>query len=263
MKQKVWINSTNYLIQEIYGFTDSVATPMPKAPEPAALKKSVAAAAGGSNHMAKVKAHVDPLAAASTSGPSKRLSRADSIACRVQELTKGRPKRKKSTLAKSKKEVAENKDKEEDDEKNDGRRLSRVSAIMSSDIANLERVARRTSVSTRRRVSGGSVESRVTFAIDGAISQAGDDLELVEGGTKKSDSSQEEVEDDEGEEEEEEEEEPNLVLLDAPECVICLSDVKDTIVLPCRHFCICSECGDVLRRRAPQRCPICRQGKKT
>jgi hypothetical protein len=52
-----------------------------------------------------------------------------------------------------------------------------------------------------------------------------------------------------------------LVLLDAPECVICLSDVKDTIVLPCRHFCICSECGDVLRRRAPQRCPICRQGK--
>ncbi|KAF9977079.1 hypothetical protein BGZ73_007051 [Actinomortierella ambigua] len=51
----------------------------------------------------------------------------------------------------------------------------------------------------------------------------------------------------------------NTVLLDAPECVICLSDVKDTLVLPCRHFCICSECADVLRRRTPQRCPICRQ----
>ncbi|KAG0263116.1 hypothetical protein DFQ27_001918 [Actinomortierella ambigua] len=51
----------------------------------------------------------------------------------------------------------------------------------------------------------------------------------------------------------------NTVLLDAPECVICLSDVKDTLVLPCRHFCICNECADVLRRRTPQRCPICRQ----
>ncbi|KAF9544351.1 hypothetical protein EC957_012152 [Mortierella hygrophila] len=258
MKQKVWINSTNYLIQEIYGFTDSVATPAPKAPEPAALKKSATAAAGGSKSKARVKAHADPLAAASTSDPSKRLSRTDSIVSRVQELTKERPKRKKSTQAKSKKEVAEDKGKEED-EKNDGRRLSKVSAVMSLDIANPERAARRTSVSTRRRTSNGSVESRATFAIGGAMSQAGDDYELAEAETRKSDSGQEDVEDDEGEEEEEEEEEPNLVLLDAPECVICLSEVKDTIVLPCRHFCICSDCGDVLRRRAPQRCPICRQ----
>jgi rubrerythrin len=92
------------------------------------------------------------------------------------------------------------------------------------------------------------------------MSQVGDEYET---GTKKSENSvsdgiEEMVEDDD--DEEEEEEEPNLVLLDAPECVICLSDVKDTIVLPCRHFCICSDCGDVLRRRAPQRCPICRQG---
>ncbi|KAK5810222.1 hypothetical protein F5H01DRAFT_381566 [Linnemannia elongata] len=262
MKQKVWINSTNYLIQEIYGFTDSVATPMPKAPEPAALKKSAAAAAaGGSNPMAKAKAHADPLTAASTSDPSKRLSRADSIVSRVQELTKERPKRKKSTRTKSKQEVAEDKDKEED-EKNNNRRLSRVSAVTSLDIANPERVARRTSISSRRRMSIDSVGSRATFANGGAMSQAGDEYELAETGTRKSDSVQEEVEEDEGEEEEEEEaeeEEPNLVLLDAPECVICLSDVKDTIVLPCRHFCICSECGDVLRRRAPQRCPICRQ----
>ncbi|KAK3833710.1 MAG: hypothetical protein JOS17DRAFT_773335 [Linnemannia elongata] len=259
MKQKVWINSTNYLIQEIYGFTDSVATRMPKAPEPAALKKpAIAAAAEGSKPVARVKLDADPLGAASTSDPSKRLSRADSIVSRVQELTKERPKRRKSTLAKSKKDVAEDKDRE-GDEKNDGRRLSRVSAVSCLDIANPERVARRKSVSSRRRMSNDSVESRETFATGGAMSQPGDDYELAEAGPKKSDSVQEEAEDDEGEEEEEEEEEPNLILLDAPECVICLSDVKDTIVLPCRHFCICSDCGDVLRRRAPQRCPICRQ----
>ncbi|KAF9148219.1 hypothetical protein BG015_010066 [Linnemannia schmuckeri] len=252
MKQKVWINSTNYLIQEIYGFTDSVATPMPKAPEPAALKK--VATAGGSTPVARGKAHADPLAAASSSDPSKRLSRADSIVSRVQELTKERPKRKKSTLAKSK-EIIEDK---AGDEKSDGRRLSRVNAVMSLDIANPERAASRPSVSTRRRMSSDSIESQATSAIGGPMFQAGNDYELSQAGTNKSESGEEEVEDEEGEEEEEEEE-PNLVLLDAPECVICLSDVKDTIVLPCRHFCICSDCGDVLRRRAPQRCPICRQ----
>ncbi|KAK3807099.1 MAG: hypothetical protein J3R72DRAFT_103531 [Linnemannia gamsii] len=265
MKQKVWINSTNYLIQEIYGFTDSVASPMPKAPEPAALKKS---AAGGSNPVARVKAQVDPLttaAAGATGESSKRLSRADSIVSRVQELTKERPKRKKSTLAKAKKEAVEDKENEEY-EKNDNRRLS---AVVSLDIASPERVARRASVTSRRRMSNDSLESRAISAVGGGtMSQAGDEYD---NGAKKSDISgsggsddiEEMVEDegDEGdeEEEEEEEEEPNLVLLDAPECVICLSDVKDTIVLPCRHFCICSDCGDVLRRRAPQRCPICRQ----
>lgn len=258
MKQKVWINSTNYLIQEIYGFTDSVTTPMPKAPEPAALKKPVTAA-GGSNTIAKVKAQADPLSVVSSSDPSKRLSRADSIVSRVQELTKERPKRKKSNLTKLKKETVEDKDKEEN-EKNGGRRGSRVSAVISLDIANPERAARRSSVSSRRRMSNDSV---ATSAIGGAMSQAGDAYELMETGSRKSGSGEEDVEGEEDEEEEEEEEEePNLVLLDAPECVICLSDVKDTIVLPCRHFCICSDCGDVLRRRAPQRCPICRQGKK-
>ena len=27
------------------------------------------------------------------------------------------------------------------------------------------------------------------------------------------------------------------------ECVICFTDVKDTIILPCRHFCLCASCG--------------------
>ncbi|KAJ3097094.1 hypothetical protein HDU97_005286 [Phlyctochytrium planicorne] len=58
------------------------------------------------------------------------------------------------------------------------------------------------------------------------------------------------------------------------ECVVCMSDPKDTIVLPCRHLCLCRDCAEVLRfqgrRRGqngnsgragagPPRCPICRQ----
>ncbi|XP_051152432.1 probable E3 ubiquitin-protein ligase LOG2 [Andrographis paniculata] len=42
------------------------------------------------------------------------------------------------------------------------------------------------------------------------------------------------------------------------ECVICLSEPRDTAVLPCRHMCMCSECAKVLRFQT-NRCPICRQ----
>lgn len=42
------------------------------------------------------------------------------------------------------------------------------------------------------------------------------------------------------------------------ECVICLSELRDTTVLPCRHMCLCSECAKVLRYQT-NRCPICRQ----
>ncbi|KAL2933137.1 putative E3 ubiquitin-protein ligase LOG2 [Bienertia sinuspersici] len=42
------------------------------------------------------------------------------------------------------------------------------------------------------------------------------------------------------------------------ECVICLSEPRDTTVLPCRHMCMCSECAKVLRFQT-NRCPICRQ----
>uniref|UniRef100_A0A2P2IZ71 RING-type E3 ubiquitin transferase n=2 Tax=Rhizophora mucronata TaxID=61149 RepID=A0A2P2IZ71_RHIMU len=42
------------------------------------------------------------------------------------------------------------------------------------------------------------------------------------------------------------------------ECVICMSEPRDTTVLPCRHMCMCSECAKLLQFRT-KRCPICRQ----
>ncbi|GAB4843460.1 Probable E3 ubiquitin-protein ligase lul4 [Ancistrocladus abbreviatus] len=42
------------------------------------------------------------------------------------------------------------------------------------------------------------------------------------------------------------------------ECVICLTEPKDTAVLPCRHMCMCSGCAKELRLQS-NKCPICRQ----
>ncbi|XP_037094209.1 LOW QUALITY PROTEIN: E3 ubiquitin-protein ligase MGRN1-like [Pollicipes pollicipes] len=41
------------------------------------------------------------------------------------------------------------------------------------------------------------------------------------------------------------------------ECVICMSDLRDTLILPCRHLCVCNCCADHLRYQA-NNCPICR-----
>ncbi len=41
------------------------------------------------------------------------------------------------------------------------------------------------------------------------------------------------------------------------ECVVCLSEPRDTTVLPCRHMCMCSGCARMLRHQT-NRCPICR-----
>ncbi|XP_052071331.1 probable E3 ubiquitin-protein ligase MGRN1 [Mytilus californianus] len=41
------------------------------------------------------------------------------------------------------------------------------------------------------------------------------------------------------------------------ECVICMSDMRDTLILPCRHLCLCSACAESLRYQASN-CPICR-----
>lgn len=41
------------------------------------------------------------------------------------------------------------------------------------------------------------------------------------------------------------------------ECVICLSEVRDTVLVPCRHLCVCHHCAQVLRYQS-NKCPICR-----
>lgn len=40
-------------------------------------------------------------------------------------------------------------------------------------------------------------------------------------------------------------------------CVICLTNAKDTAVMPCRHMCMCKECGEQLLKHKPV-CPVCR-----
>lgn len=42
------------------------------------------------------------------------------------------------------------------------------------------------------------------------------------------------------------------------ECVVCLSDTRDTLILPCKHLCLCSDCANQLRFQQSG-CPICRQ----
>jgi len=42
------------------------------------------------------------------------------------------------------------------------------------------------------------------------------------------------------------------------DCVICLTELRDTVVLPCRHLCVCSECAVRVRETTDQ-CPVCRQ----
>jgi len=40
-------------------------------------------------------------------------------------------------------------------------------------------------------------------------------------------------------------------------CVICMSDEKNTLCIPCRHLCTCQECAQVLKFQS-NKCPICR-----
>ena len=40
-------------------------------------------------------------------------------------------------------------------------------------------------------------------------------------------------------------------------CVVCIENPKDTVVLPCRHMCMCSECAQAVRNQRGK-CPMCR-----
>jgi len=42
------------------------------------------------------------------------------------------------------------------------------------------------------------------------------------------------------------------------ECVICMTDARDTTVLPCRHMCLCANCAKILRYQT-NKCPVCRE----
>jgi len=42
------------------------------------------------------------------------------------------------------------------------------------------------------------------------------------------------------------------------ECVVCLSDKRDTIILPCRHMCLCVNCAMSIQNQTSRKCPICR-----
>lgn len=42
------------------------------------------------------------------------------------------------------------------------------------------------------------------------------------------------------------------------ECVVCMTDRKDTCVIPCRHLCLCTKCAHTMRNQRQAKCPICR-----
>jgi len=41
------------------------------------------------------------------------------------------------------------------------------------------------------------------------------------------------------------------------DCVICLSELKNVVLIPCNHFCVCRPCAQILKL-STNKCPICR-----
>lgn len=52
-----------------------------------------------------------------------------------------------------------------------------------------------------------------------------------------------------------------LVDENGAECIICMANPRDTMILPCRHLCICNGCAETLRYKL-NNCPICRSSFK-
>lgn len=48
---------------------------------------------------------------------------------------------------------------------------------------------------------------------------------------------------------------------DAIMCVICISEQKNTIVMPCGHLCVCKPCAITLASSRSPDCPVCRKSK--
>ena len=40
-------------------------------------------------------------------------------------------------------------------------------------------------------------------------------------------------------------------------CKVCLFEEKDTLIMPCGHFCVCHDCAEQLKKKNPL-CPMCR-----
>jgi hypothetical protein len=44
---------------------------------------------------------------------------------------------------------------------------------------------------------------------------------------------------------------------EANECLICLTNTSNTLIEPCNHLCLCSDCLQSVRK-STNKCPICR-----
>lgn len=42
------------------------------------------------------------------------------------------------------------------------------------------------------------------------------------------------------------------------ECLICMTELKSIVVLPCRHICFCENCVEEVKKKHKSECPICR-----
>eukprot|EP01064_Diplonema_japonicum_P038111 TRINITY_DN9125_c0_g1_i1.p1 TRINITY_DN9125_c0_g1~~TRINITY_DN9125_c0_g1_i1.p1 ORF type:complete len:260 (+),score=55.98 TRINITY_DN9125_c0_g1_i1:41-820(+) len=42
------------------------------------------------------------------------------------------------------------------------------------------------------------------------------------------------------------------------ECVVCLSENSDAVIMPCRHQCVCRRCAVELKKQREASCPMCR-----
>ena len=49
----------------------------------------------------------------------------------------------------------------------------------------------------------------------------------------------------------------NLDDVNGTDCVICLSNPRDTTIIPCLHLCLCAHCAQVLTLNT-RKCPVCR-----
>ena len=45
-------------------------------------------------------------------------------------------------------------------------------------------------------------------------------------------------------------------------CVICLTQPRNVLLMPCRHAVLCEECLEIIMQRRPSECPICRRASK-